>query len=140
MTLSRRSNAGFSIVELMVVIGVIGLLLLVLGPQIRKLMGGGEKAATKSQMQTIQSTILSFRAETGRFPTSLNEMTDKGARASGFTGPFLEEKDLVDSFKAANPFVYNKPPRRFKDKYKYWELYSFGANGVEGADNPHIGE
>ncbi len=138
MQLIRKSRA-FSIIELLAVLAVIGVMMALLAPRIMKLFTGGKVSATEQQLQSIQSTIMTYALRTGKYPRSLSELTRKAAKTTNYTGPFLDEdKEMNDAW--GNPIQYNYPPRRFKNQFKKYELYSFGADEEESEDDPRLGE
>jgi len=139
MNLSVRNNKAFSLIEIMVVIFIIGLLLAVLGPRVIKFLGKGEKAAIKLKLNNIKTALTEYRMATGEYPSSREGLqalvenpkpNDERYRRLNSQWPFLEGGD--DSLNQAGvPFEYNRPPVRFKDKYKFYEVIYPGESADE---------
>ena len=117
---------GFSIIELMVVIFIIGLLLAFIGTRVG---GASEKAklsTAKQQVRTLQEAIERFHDDTGEYPDALEDLARKpaGEAAANWEGPYLK----------------TVPKDPWKKKYQYqktdgaehdYELYSNGPKGKE---------
>lgn len=136
----RRRKAAFTMMELMMVLGVLGMLILVFRKPLANLFTGGAQAATAAKIQNIKQLVQQFQLKMGRYPKSLSELTKRGAKASGWSGPFLDEDDLIDKYKGANPLFYNRPPRKARDRFQYYEIYSLGIDGDEDGFADIVGE
>ncbi len=130
----RRSEVGFSLLELIIVLVILGLLASVVGPRI---VGEGWKAkvkVAKIQIEELGEALEAFRLEIGRYPT-----TNEGLRPlaentgiEGWDGPYLRK-----------PFVPKDP---WKREYQYlspgqhgdYDIWSFGADGVPGGEKEDV--
>jgi len=118
-TTRRTSRSGFSLIELMVVITIIGLLGGIVGVNVYKYMKKATIASTKTQMRNIESAINAFRMEKRRLPETLDELVgDEG---------YLDS-DTVPTDAWGNDFLYE--PAGSKE----YDLMSLGADGVEGGE------
>jgi len=124
------ARAGFSLIELMIVIVILGLLASLVIPNI---MGKGEEAKQKLvcvQMKNIAETLKMFKLDNGTYPTTeegLEALTSNPDKTKypfySRTGYFEEEKMPKDSWR--NDFVYINTDGKF-------ELVSMGADRKEG--------
>lgn len=126
----RRRDAGFTLIEIMVVLVIIGLLMALVGPN---LIGRSEKA--KGQTANIQIAQLgqaldTFRLDVGRYPNSqegLNALVGRPPGLDRWDGPYLSKggvpKDPWD-----RAYVYRSPG----DGGRPYDLYSLGADGAPG--------
>ncbi len=115
---SRRS--GFSLIELMVVITIIGLLGGIVGVNVFKYMKRANISTTKTQMRSIEQAIAGYKLEHRRLPDTLDELM-------GEEGDLGEGPVPKDAW--GNDFFYEA--RGSKD----YDLISWGADGVEGGDD-----
>ncbi len=116
-----RSQHGFSLIELMVVITIIGLLGGIVGVNVMGMMRKANIGATKDQMREIVNAINVYRIENRRLPESLDDLVgDEDA-------PLMSEEVPTDSW--GNEFFYEPQGSRT------YELISWGADGVEGGEN-----
>ena len=121
----RRRDAGFTLMEIMVVIAIIGLLLTLVGPQIYNRLKEAKVTTAKGQMATVLKPALEdFRRHHNKFPDSLEELTQPSEK--NFGESYLLEGQLMDPF--GNPYVYT---RISNSKF---ELMSQGADGLEGGE------
>jgi general secretion pathway protein G len=122
-----RHNAGFTLIELMVVIVILGMLMAIVVP---RFMGAADKAAVtaaKTQIGAFRTALQMYRLEFGRYPGTSEGLdalirNDKGKK-------FLEE-DNVPRDPWGNPYQYTSPGAAGHD----FEIVSFGADGVPGGD------
>ncbi len=114
---SKILRPGFTLIELMIAIVIIGILA---GGSIyvaMTVMENARKTATKTTLQTISMQLLNYKSEKGDYPQSLQELVKAG---------FLKRPQLRDGFD--KPIVYHLTP----DGDKPYELYSYGPQGKGG--------
>jgi general secretion pathway protein G len=127
-----RLKAGFTLIELMIVVIIIGALVAMVLP---RLAGRGEQArvaASKADIQTNIATGLKlYELDNGNFPSTeegLNALLSKPSTASNWNGPYLEKKP-VDPW--GREYKYKSPGEHRPD----YDLYSLGKDGVESSDD-----
>ncbi len=125
----KDAEAGFTLMEMLVVLVVIGLIAAVAIPQITKLMGSAKSKSTKVQMETLSASLRYFEMDTGSYPTSeqgLEVLWSMPEPEPGWSGPYLrQERQLKDPWN--NEFIYRSPVEGAP-----FELISLGADGKEG--------
>lgn len=133
---TRRSDrdraAGFTLLEILVVLVILGLVAAVVaGPQIFKYLGTAKTEASKVQIERIAGALDLYRLEVGRYPSEeegLSALIEEPAGATTWNGPYLKKKEsLVDPW--ARPFVYAIP-----GDHGEYDLYTLGADNAEGGE------
>ena len=132
----RRAGApGWSLLELMVVLVIIGLLAGLVGPRVLDFLERGEVAAAEQQAKNLEQALLTYRMDIGRFPTTeqgLAALVKAPAEyADHWQGPYLN--DAVPNDPWRNPYRYEQRP----DALRGYVLYSMGADGVPGGEGPN---
>ncbi|GJM20342.1 MAG: type II secretion system protein GspG [Planctomycetota bacterium] len=124
----RRPHArqrGFTLMEIMVVIAIIGLIATFVGPGIMNRMAEAEVTSTKVKMQNLKGAISNYMRHFKKVPDSLDDLTQPSEK--NFNEPYVESiSDISDSWD--QPFVYVR-----KDSRNY-ELISYGVDGMEGGE------
>ena len=132
----RPAKIGFTLIEVMIVVVILGLLATVIMPKILNRPEQVKRARAVFDIRNIQSALALFKTDTGRFPT-----TSEGLAAlvsnpgiKGYTPDGYLEKAPIDPW--GNPFVYMAPGQHNKD----YDLESFGKDGEQGgtADDADI--
>ena len=128
---SKKRSRGFSFIEVMVVIIILGLLSSIVGVY---LFDSAEKAkvdATKTQIRGLETALDLYRLHNSRYPTSeqgLKALLDKpevGMISKNRNGPYLRGKNLTED-------SWDTPFRYVSVNGKTYELISLGADGVDG--------
>ncbi len=125
-------SSGFTLMEIMVVIAILGLLLTLIGPEIYTRLTRAKETTARAQMNQITASLQDYRMVNGRFPDTLEELLNPDEK--NFGEAYLSESDLIDPFQT--PYEYTKISN------SKFELLSYGDDGVEGgagadADIPH---
>jgi len=130
----RRGEAGFTLIELVIVMAIIALLAALVGPQLFGKLEDSKVKSTKAQIELLATALDSFRLDVGRYPAqdeSLKVLVEKPATLSVWNGPYLKKRDLPkDAW--GHDFIYAVPPTKGGQDY---DLYSLGASGK--ADDPN---
>jgi general secretion pathway protein G len=138
MTLVQRRKShtqGFSFIELVVVILILGILGATVGPAAFRWVTGGREASAKTSLNALAQAIDAFHGEIGSYPKRLEDLVEKpsGPQGQKWTAPYLAKgKVPVDPW--GNEFVYKPTPG---SEHPY-ELYSYGPNGPDAPAEEHI--
>ncbi len=139
-----RNSQAFSMMEIMVVLFIIGLLATFGGPKIMRFFAAGKEKATQTYLNEIVGAVQMYEMHIGHYPKKdeggLRALVDRPSNqniAAKWDGPYLEEEKLEDKW--GNEFIYNCPPERHRDRYRYFEVISFGETGEEGGKEFHAG-
>ncbi len=133
-----RCDKGFSLIELLVVLVIIGLLGGLVGPRLFTQVDSSKVEIAQTQIRMLKTALQAYRLDIGAYPTTevgLNSLINKPANNLPWRGPYLEEMLPLDPW--GNPFVYVPTAQNFQG----FALYSLGADGKEGGEgiNEDIG-
>ncbi|MEM6332664.1 MAG: type II secretion system major pseudopilin GspG [Planctomycetota bacterium] len=122
-----RHAHGFTLIEIMVVVIVIGILAALIVPSFFGRAGKARAAVAKQQIGTLETAINLFEQDYGRFPQTLEELTTRPSDVDDdqWTPPSIKSGDLTDPW--GNAFVYRYPGQNWA-----FDLMSLGADGQEG--------
>ena len=127
----RHNEDGFTLVELLVVLAIIGLLASLVAPQVIKHLSTAKSATARIQVQKLAGVLDIFHLEVGRYPTQeegLAALVEKPWESERWNGPYIKNREaLIDPW--GQPYVYRIPGREAD-----YDLYTLGADGQEGGD------
>jgi len=122
-------NAGFTLLELLVVLGIIAMLAGIVGPAVMKHMGDSKTKAAKVQIEDLSSALDMYKLDEGRYPTQqqgLQALIEKPSDSRRWNGPYLrKEKVPEDPWRQDYHYV-------FPGQHGKFDLFSYGADEKEG--------
>lgn len=125
----RRTRRGFTLLELLVVMVIIGLLASYVGPKYFSQIGKSEIKVARAQIDALDKALAQYRIDQGHFPTTEQGLGALIAMPSGepkWGGPYLSK--AVPSDPWGRSYLYKCCPGEHGD----FDLYSFGKDGVAG--------
>jgi len=130
-----RSEEGYSLVELLVVLAIIMLLGTIAVPQLLKYLDGAKQDTARAQIQSLTATLDLFKLDVGRYPTQeegLDALVKAPAQVDGWNGPYVKRKDmLLDPWKRV--YRYKRP-----GDHGDYDLLSYGADDREGGEGSNM--
>ncbi|HEX6295907.1 MAG TPA: type II secretion system major pseudopilin GspG [Burkholderiales bacterium] len=125
-----RRQAGFTLLELLVVIVIIGLLAGYVAPRYFSQVGRSEVQVARSQIDSLEKALDQFRLDVRRYPSpeeGLEALVAKPASAANWNGPYLKKAVPADPW--GRPYVYRAPGSKPGHEF---EVVSFGRDGKAG--------
>jgi general secretion pathway protein G len=124
-----RKAAGFTLLELLVVIVIIGLLAAYVGPKYFAQLGKSEVTIAKAQIEAFEKSLDTFRLDVGRYPSTdegLNALLTAPATAGAkWNGPYLKKAVPPDPW--GHAYLYKAPGSKAE-----FEITSLGRDGQPG--------
>ena len=126
----RYGREGFSLMEIMIAVMILGLVGAMVGPAMFKYFANAKKTTTTSTLKSVQSAINMYKMEVGQYPSKLTDLVqqprgdDKNSKK--WNGPYMgtEDNPVLPEDGYGNELKYKLTPG---GKHPY-ELYSFGEN------------
>jgi general secretion pathway protein G len=122
-------EAGFTLVEMLVVITIIGLIMGLVGPRVLNYLAESKVKAAKIQMQSFSSALDLFNLDTGRYPATgegLVTLIQSPGTIPAWNGPYLKGGVLPND-PWGKPYVYRSP-----GEHGAYDILSYGSDGQEG--------
>jgi general secretion pathway protein G len=123
-----RPPRGFTLLELLVVMVIIGLLVGYVGPRFFAQVGKSEVKAARAQLSAFEKALDQYRLDTGHYPTSEQGLAALMARPGNepkWDGPYLKKSVPPDPW--GKPYLYRSPGERGE-----YDLVSYGNDGQPG--------
>ncbi len=129
----RRTEVerGFSLIELIVVLVILGLLATVVGPRVMDRLGKGKSEIAKLQIDQLEGALGLFRFDVGRYPTTNEGLQGliETAGVQNWSGPYLDKRTLPKD-PWGREYQYRAP-----GQYGDFDLWSWGADGTQGGQD-----
>ena len=127
---NKRKQAGFTLIEMMVVVAVIGLLIAMVGPRVFNQVEKAERTRVAQDIRVIENALKFYRLDNFRYPTQaqgLEALVSQPAGSDNWNGPYL---DAVPNDPWKTPYLYANPGSKGKDI----DVFTYGADGVSGGE------
>lgn len=126
---ARRDESGFTLVEILVVITIIGLIMALVGPRVIGYLGEAKVKAAKIQIESFSSALDLYYLDAGRYPSSsegLAALAQRPGGAATWNGPYLKN-GVVPNDPWGHAYVYRAP-----GEHGAYDIVSYGSDGQEG--------
>ena len=125
------TESGFTLLELLVVLGIIAMLAGIVGPQVMKHMGESKTKAAKVQIEDLAATLDMYKLDVGSYPTTeegLKALIEAPNNAKRWNGPYLRKSKIpLDPWQ--QEYHYVSPGEHGK-----FDLFTFGADLKQEGD------
>jgi len=125
---ARTRTSGFTLLELLVVVVIIGLLAGFVAPRYFGQVGKSEVNVAKAQLDALEKALDQYRLDTGRYPSAelgLKALIERPANEPKWNGPYLRKAIPLDPW--GKPYLYRIPGEKAE-----FDLLSFGKDGQPG--------
>ena len=122
----REGELGFTLIEMLVVITIIGLIMALVGPRVLNYLGKSKVKAAQIQIESFSSALDLFYLDNGRYPSSsegLPALVQRPGNSSSWNGPYLKTASIpTDPW--GRPYIYRSP-----GSHAPYEIASYGPTG-----------
>ncbi|MBU6456583.1 MAG: type II secretion system major pseudopilin GspG [Bradyrhizobium sp.] len=123
------AEQGFTLIEMLVVITIIGLIMGLIGPRVLNYLSESKVKAAKIQMQSFSSALDLFNLDAGRYPSAdegLAALVRRTPGTSAWNGPYLKGGNVPND-PWNHPYIYRTP-----GEHAPYDIISYGSDGQEG--------
>ncbi len=133
-----RLRSGFTFMELIIAVAILGLLVALAGPPLLRFLTGATKRTTEANVRALKLAIQSYYIDMRRYPDRLEELIRRpeGERGKKWSGPYLEEKGgelMIPLDGWDNDFQYRLNPGGAS-----YQVFSWGPNGPGSPEDEWI--
>lgn len=121
----RSSSAGFTLIEILVVMAIIAMLAVMVAPNIFNQQAGAMRDVALSEISTLSAALDTYRLDVGQYPDSLDGLMENDSDRASWNGPYLRRGVPNDPWE--NEYVYEADGREFT-------LISYAADGAQGGN------
>ncbi len=124
-----RNAAGFTLLELLVVLLIIGLLASYVAPKYFSQIGKSSQTTAKAQIEAFDKALDQYRIATGHYPSNdqgLAALVNQPSDEAKWNGPYLKKGIPLDPWE--RPYIYKSPGGSNRD----FDVSSYGKDGVLG--------
>jgi general secretion pathway protein G len=122
---------GFTLLELLVVLGIIALLSALVAPQVIRYLSDARSSAATAQIKNLESAVELYNLDTGTYPPAdqgLQSLMVQPPNVGGWKGPYLKkDSGVVDPW--GKPFAY-----KFPGEHGKFDIATFGRDGKQGGE------
>jgi general secretion pathway protein G len=125
----RNREAGFTLVEILVVITIIGLIMALVGPRVLNYLAESKVKAARIQVESFASSLDLFYLDAGRYPSTSEGLVALAQRPGGietWNGPYLRT-GLVPNDPWGHAYIYRSP-----GEHGPYDIISLGSDGQQG--------
>tara|TARA_A100001011_G_scaffold378900_1_gene444208 strand:+ start:991 stop:1413 length:423 start_codon:yes stop_codon:yes gene_type:complete len=119
------TNPGFTLIEILVVMAIIGMLAVMVAPNIFNQQAGAQRDAALSQISSLEAALDTYRLDVGEYPDSLEGLIENDSGRAAWNGPYLRREVPMDPW--GNEYIYESEGRSFA-------LVSYGPDGERGGE------
>jgi general secretion pathway protein G len=127
---TRRRQAGFTLLELLIVVIILGLLAALVGPRLFGTLDKAKRQVAKTQIELLSGALNQYRLDVGRYPGSEQGLKALVAPPEGverWNGPYLEKGVPEDPW--GHDYVYRSP-----GEHGEYDIISYGQDGEPGGE------
>ena len=127
----KRNVSGFTLVELLVVLIILGLVASIAGPNVMKYLGSSKAKTAKLQLKEIESSLELFFLDTGQYPATeqgIDALIKNDGSIMGWNGPYFKTAQVPND-PWGHSYVYLKP-----GEHGAFDLISLGADNQPGGE------
>lgn len=131
MNRNANRNAGFTLLELLVVLVILGLLAALATPQVLSYLGRARTQSASLQIHNLASALDLFRLDIGHYPTQdqgLSALVQAPDGLPNWGGPYVKKPEMLND-PWGHPYTYRIP-----GEHGDFDLYSLGADNADGGD------
>lgn len=128
----KFTQSGFTLLEILVVLVILGLLAGLVGPRVLKHLDSSKTKTAMLQIQELGAALDLYRLEVGRYPSSeqgLDALINQPEGISSWNGPYLK-KTVIRLDPWGQSYHY-----KFPGEFGEYDLFSLGADNNEGGDS-----
>lgn len=125
----RQGEEGYTLIEILVVITIIGLVVGLIGPRVLNYLGESKVKTAKIQIQGFSSALDLYYLDTGRYPSGaegLGALIQRGSGIASWNGPYLKGGNVPND-PWGKAYIYRSP-----GEHGAYDILSYGADGQEG--------
>ena len=119
------AEAGFTLIEILMVMFIVSLLVAMVAPNLFRQQAGAQRNAARIEISGLESTLQQYRLDLGEYPETLEGLTSNDSGRAAWNGPYIRGEVPRDPW--GNDYVYDSDGRDFT-------LISHGADGQRGGD------